>query len=138
MTLTADKKSTNLVKKYFKKNGLINIPCQFDGFGECVVRFVSVSESDKWNYKEQKYSRMINFEITMKKSGHRYSEDKIPTQYSWRDSRQRFYKNRKYMAQMHINQMLTKTKIPLFFDMATIPKQVHGEMVGNVTYKYID
>jgi len=74
----------------------------------------------------------------MKKSGHRYSEDKIPTQYSWRDSRQRFYKNRKYMAQMHINQMLTKTKIPLFFDMATIPRQIHGEMVGNVTYKYID
>jgi hypothetical protein len=138
MKLSADKKSTTLVKKYFKKNNLLSIPCQFQGFGECVVRFVSVSESDKWNYKEQKYARVINFEITMKKSGQRYSEDRIPAEYSWRESRQSFYKSRKWSAQNQLDRMLRNTKIPLFFEMATIPTQNHGEMVGNVTYKFID
>ena len=138
MKLSADKKTTTLVKKYFKKNNLMSIPCQFQGFGECTVRFVSVSESDKWNYKEQKYARVINFEITMKKSGQRYSEDRIPAEYSWRESRQSFYKSRKWHAHNQLDRMLRNTKIPLFFEMATIPTQVHGEMVGNVTYKYID
>jgi hypothetical protein len=138
MTLTADKKTTNLVKKYFKKNGLTTIPCELNGFGQCTVRFVSVSESDKWNYKEQKYARVINFEITLKKSGQRYSQDRIPAEYSWRESRQSFYKNRKWSAKNQLNKMLRTTKVPLFFDIATIPTQNHGELVGNVTYKYID
>lgn len=138
MTLTADKKTTNLVKKYFKKNGLTTIPCELNGFGECTVRFVSVSESDKWNYKEQKYARVINFEITLKKSGQRYSQDRIPSEYSWRETRQSFYKNRKWAAKHQLDRMLRDTKVPLFFDMATIPTQNHGELVGNVTYKYID
>jgi hypothetical protein len=138
MTLTADKKTTNLVKKYFKKNGLITIPCELMGFGECTVRFVSVSESDKWNYKEQKYARVINFEITLKKSGQRYSQDRIPAEHYWRESKQSFYKNRKWSAQNQLDKMLSNTKVPLFFQMATIPAQNHGELVGNVTYKYID
>ena len=138
MKTSADKKTTNLVKKFFKKNNLLTIPCDFIGFGECIVRFVSVSESDKWNYKEQKYARVINFEITLKKSGQRYSEDRIPSEYSWRESRQSFYKNRKWAAKHQLDKMLRDTKVPLFFDMATIPTQNHGELVGNVTYKYID
>ena len=138
MTLTADKKTTNLVKKYFKKNGLITIPCELNGFGQCTVRFVSVSESDKWSYKEQKYARVINFEITLKKSGQRYSQDRIPAEYSWRETRQSFYKNRKWAAKHQLDKMLRETKIPLFFQMATIPTHNHGELVGNVTYKYID
>jgi hypothetical protein len=138
MKLTADKKTTNLVKKYFKKNNLLSIPCQFDAFGECTVRFVSVSESDKWNYKEQKYARVINFEITLKKSGYRYSEDRIPSEYSWRETRQSFFKKRKWSAKNQLDKMLRTTKIPIFFEMATIPTQTHGELIGNVTYKYID
>ena len=138
MKLTADKKTTTLVKKFFKKNNLLTTPCEFNGFGECTVRFVSVSESDKWNYKEQKYARVINFEITLKKSGQRYSEDRIPVEYSWRETRQSFYKNRKWSAQNQLNKMLRNTKVPLFFEMATIPTQNHGELVGNITYKFID
>ena len=138
MKLTADKKTTTLVKKFFKKNNLLTTPCEFNGFGECTVRFVSVSESDKWNYKEQKYARVINFEITLKKSGQRYSEDRIPVEYSWRETRQSFYKNRKWSAQNQLNKMLRNTKVPQFFEMATIPTQNHGELVGNITYKYID
>jgi hypothetical protein len=139
MKLTADKKSTNLVKKFLKKKNLLSIPCNFHGFGDCVVRFVSVSESDKYNWKENQYARFINFEIIMKRSGEGYSEDRIPSKYSWRDSRQRFYKNRKYSAQIYINQMLKKTIIPMFMDMASIPMNpFNQEICGNVTYKYID
>lgn len=140
MKLTADKKTTNLVKKYLKKTNMLNIPCQFQGFGDCVVRFVSVSESDKWNYKEQMYARYINFEIIMKREGEGYSESRIPSPHSWGRSRQSFFKQRKYMAQMHINQMLFKTKIPMFMDMASITtySSCGRELCGNVTYKYID
>lgn len=139
MKFTADKKSTNLVKKFLKKKNLLTIPCNFQGFGDCVVRFVSVSESDKYNWRENQYARFINFEIIMKKSGEGYSEDRIPSPYSFRSSRQRFYKSRKYMAQIHINQMLKKTIIPMFMDMASIPMNpFNQDICGNVTYKYID
>lgn len=145
MKLTSDKKTTSIVKKFLKKKGLLTIPCQFQGFGDCVVRFVSVSESDKWNYKEQKYACYINFEIIMKREGEGYSESRIPSPHSWGKSRQSFFKNRKYMAQMHINQMLSKTKIPMFMEMASIPITTspiitsYGmDLCGNVTYKYID
>lgn len=141
MKLTADKKSTNLVKKFLKKKGLLTIPCQFQGFGDCVVRFVSVSESDKWNWKDNQYARYINFEIIMKKDGEAYSESRIPSANYWgRRSRQSFFKQRKYMAQMYINQMLSKTKIPMFMEMASITtyNACGREICGNVTYKYID
>ena len=138
MTLTSDKKTTNLVKKYFKMNSMLTIPCELTGFGVCTVRFVSVSESSKWDYREQKYARVINFEITLKKSGQRYSQDRIPSEHSWRESRQSFYKSRKWSAKNQLNRMLRDTKVPLFFNMATIPTLNHGELVGNVTYKYID
>jgi len=138
MKLTADKYTTNLVKKYLKKTNTLNIPCQFQGFGECTVRFVSVSESDKWNWREQKYSRYINFEIIMKKDGEAYSESRIPSANYWgRRSRQSFFKSRKYMAQMYINQMLNNTNIPLFMEMASITTYNGRELCGNVTYKYI-
>ena len=139
MKLTADKKSTNLVKKFLKKKNMLTIPCNFHGFGDCVVRFVSVSESDKYNWRENKYSRYINFEITMKRSGFGYSEDRIPSQYSWGKSRQSFFKSRKYMAQVSINQMLKNTEIPLFLRMATIACENNSlELCGTVTYKFID
>jgi len=139
MKLTADKKSTNLVKKFLKKKNLLTIPCNFHGFGDCVVRFVSVSESDKYNWREGQYARFINFEIIMKRKGEGYSEDRIPSPYSFYSSKQRFYKNRKNMAQMYINQMLSKTIIPTFMDMASITKHTYNtEFCGTVTYKYID
>jgi hypothetical protein len=140
MKLTADKQSTKIVKTYLKKMNMLAIPCQFNGFGDCLVRFVSVSETDKWNWGKNKYVRVVNFEIMMKKDGERFSESRIPSLNSWgRNSRQRFFKNRKYMAQMYINQMLTNTNIPLFLDMASITKNSNSrEICGNVTYKYID
>ena len=140
MKLTADKKSTNLVKKFLKQRGMLTIPCQFQGFGDCVVRFVSVSESDKYNWRDGKYARYINFEIIMKKDGETYSESRIPSKHSWYTSaRQRFFKARKYMSQMHINQMLKNTKIPMFLEMASITTNNYGaEICGNVTYKFID
>ena len=141
MKLTADKKTTTLVKKFLKKKGLLTIPCQFQGFGDCVVRFVSVSESDKYNWRDAQYARYINFEIIMKRSGEGYSESRIPSVNYWgRNSRQRFFKNRKYMAQMYINQMLKNTKIPMFMEMASITTYNNycTEICGTVTYKYID
>lgn len=141
MKLTSDKKSTSLVKKFLKKKGLLTIPCQFQGFGDCVVRFVSVSESDKYNWRDAQYARYINFEIIMKRSGEGYSESRIPSVNSWgQRSRQSFFKSRKYMAQIHINQMLSKTKIPMFMEMASITtyNACGREICGNVTYKYID
>ena len=141
MKLTADKKSTSLVKKFLKKKGLLTIPCQFQGFGDCVVRFVSVSESDKYNWRDAQYARYINFEIIMKREGEGYSESRIPSVNYWgRNSRQRFFKNRKYMAQMYINQMLKNTKIPMFMEMASITTYNNycTEICGTVTYKYID
>ena len=141
MKLTADKKTTTLVKKFLKKKGLLTIPCQFQGFGDCVVRFVSVSESDKYNWRDAQYARYINFEIIMKREGEGYSESRIPSVNYWgRNSRQRFFKSRKYMAQMHINQMLKNTKIPMFMEMASITTYNNycTEICGTVTYKYID
>ena len=139
MKLTADKKSTTIVKKFLQKKGLLTIPCQFYGFGDCVVRFVSVSESDKYNWRDGKYARYINFEIIMKRSGEGYSENRIPSPHSWGRSRQSFFKQRKYMAQFYINQMIAKTNIPMFMEMASITKSSYStEICGNVTYKYID
>ena len=139
MKLTSDKKSTSLVKKFLQKKGMLTIPCQFQGFGDCVVRFVSVSESDRYNWRDAQYSRYINFEIIMKKEGEAYSESRIPSANYWgRRSRQSFFKQRKYMAQMYINQMLSNTKIPMFMEMASITTYNGRELCGNVTYKYID
>ena len=140
MRLTSDKKSTFLVKKFLQKRGMLTIPCQFYGFGDCIVRFVSVSESDKYNWRDAQYARYINFEIIMKREGEGYSENRIPSKYSWGSSRQRFFKNRKYSAQVQINQMLKNTKIPMFMEMASITTNCHNsvEICGNVTYKYID
>ena len=140
MKLSADKQSTKIVKRILKKTGMLTIPCQFQGFGDCVVRFVSVSESDKYNWRENKYARYINFEITLKKSGSRYSEDKIPVKRTWNTStRLHFFKNRKYSAQLQINQMLAKTNIPLFISLSSIPtNEYRTEICGNITYKYID
>jgi hypothetical protein len=118
----------------------LTIPCQFDGLGDCSVRFVSVSETDKWNYKTQSYARVINFEVTAKKEGGRYSENRIPTK-NWFNNagRLRFFKNRKYITTMELNRMISKTNIPLFFKMAQIPCQAfNDELVGKVTFKYID
>ena len=140
MKLSADKQSTNLVKKFLKKTNMLTIPCLFDGLGDCSVRFVSVSGTDKWNYKTQSYARVINFEVTAKKVGGRYSENRIPMKNWWNNSdRLRFFKNRKQVTTMELERMISKTNIPLFFKMAQIPGQAfNNELVGKITFKYID
>lgn len=140
MKLSADRQSTKIVKRFLEKTNMITIPCQFEGFGDCMVRFVSVSDTDKWNYKTSSYARLINFEVIVKKSGFRYSEDRIPTKRTWNhDQRLQFFKSRMYMAKMHLNRMIEKSNIPLFFRMAQIPGQPFtNELVGKVTFKYID
>lgn len=139
MKTTADSKTTKLVKKYLKKCDLITIPCQFQYFGDITVRFVSVGETEKWNHEYNKYGRVLNFEITMKKSsGVKFCQDNIPS--GWRtEFRNRFFRNRKYFAQQEINQMLKKTNIPLFLKLACVPIEKWGnDFCGNITYKYID
>ena len=140
MKLSADKQSTNLVKKFLKKTNMLTIPCLFEGLGDCSVRFVSVSETDLWNYKTQSYAHVINFEVTAKKVGGRYSENRIPVKNWWNNSdRLRFFKRRKMVTTMELERMLSKTNIPLFFKMAQIPGQAfNNELVGKITFKYID
>jgi hypothetical protein len=96
--------------------------------------------TDKWNYHTQSYARVINFEVTAKKVGGRYSENRIPMKNWWNNSdRLRFFKARKYMTTMDLNRMISKTNIPLFFKMASITGQAFSdELVGKVTFKYID
>lgn len=140
MRQSADKQSTNLVKKFLKKTNMLTIPCLFDGLGHCSVRIVSVSETDKWNYKTQSYARVINFEVTAKKTGGRYCEHNIPAKNWWNNAeRLRFFKRRKNVTTMELERMLSKTNIPLFFKMAQIPGQAfNNELVGKITFKYID
>ena len=140
MRTTQNKSATKLLKTFLKRKGLTSIKSTFNSFGEVSVRIVSVSESDKYNYHDQKYGNVINIEITAKKTGFRYSEDRIPSKYSWgSNTRQSFFKTRKYFATNELNNLLRTTELPTFLKLASIttPNR-YDELVGNITYKFID
>jgi hypothetical protein len=140
MKITQDKLSTNLVKKFLKKQNLVVMKDTWNHFGEVSVRIVSVGQTDKWNWNCNEYGRVINIEVTLKKEGHRYAEGSIPSKYSWRSSnRACYFKSRKWSASNGAQRLINNTIIPLFFQMASIPLPRHSdEIIGNVTYKFID
>ncbi len=140
MKITADKKTTNLVKKFLKRTNSLIIKDTWHGFGDVSVRIVSVGETDQYNWKEQQYGRVLNIEVTAKKTGYHFSEDKIPAKYSWGyNTQMSFYKKRKSHVEFYFGKMLQKTKIPLFFEMASIPNPRYSDnYLGNVSFKYID
>jgi hypothetical protein len=139
MKITQDKKSTKLVKKYLQKTNSLTFQDTWNGFGEVSVRIVSVGETDKWNYKEQQWCRVLNIEVTSKKTGHHFSENRIPSEYAWSQTRMSFFKKRKAHAEWNFNKLIANTKIPMFFQMASIVGSIHNDnLMGNVTFKYID
>jgi len=140
MKITSDKESTKILKKFLTKIGPLTFQDNWMGFGEVSIRIVSVGETDKYNWNESKYSRVLNIEVTMKKKGERYSKDRIPAEYSWRETRISFYKKRKSSASLYFDRLICQTQIPLFFKMASIPGPRHSgsDFMGNITFKYID
>ena len=139
MKITADKKTTNLVKKFLKRTNSLIIKDTWHGFGEVSVRIVSVGESNKYNWKDQQYGRVLNIEVTAKKTGYHFSENRIPSKYAWGQTQISFYKKRKSHVEFYFGKMIQKTKIPLFFEMAGIPTPIYVDnFMGNVTFKYID
>ena len=137
-TMTNDKFATKIVKRFCKDNGILITNHTWNGLGDVTVRIISVAESDSWNYRIQSNYRVINFEITMKKTGFRFSEDRIPAKNWWSSSsRMRFFKNRKWQVGVYLDEMISKTRIMTLLDMATIPYE-KGQLVGNITYKFID
>ena len=142
MKITADKRSTKLVKKFLQKTNSLTFQDTWYGFGEVSIRIVSVGETDKWNHREQAWSRVLNIEVTAKKTGSHFSEDRIPAKYSWGyNTQMSFYKKRKQHVEYYFNKLIVNTKIPLFLEMASITGPRHigsNEFMGNVTFKYID
>jgi hypothetical protein len=140
MKITSDKESTKILKKFLTKIGSLTFKDNWNGFGDVTIRIVSVGETDKYNWNESKYSRVLNIEVTSKKKGNRYSEDRIPSKHYWSNTQMSFYKSRKSHAEFCFNKMINQTKIPLFFKMASIPgpRYNDNEYMGNVTFKYID
>ena len=140
MKIAADKLSTKLVKKYLQKTNSLTFQDNWNGFGDVTIRFVSVGETDKWNYIDQQWSRVLNIEVTAKKKGYHFSEERIPSEYSWSQSRMSFFKKRKSHAEWNFNKMIVNTIIPTFFKAACItgPRYNNNEYMGNVTFKYID
>lgn len=140
MKITQDKLSTKLLMRFIKKQNLVVMTDTWNHFGEVSVRIVSVGETDKWNFNFNAYARVINIEVTMKKEGHRYTEASIPTKNSWRSSnRASYFKSRKWGASNGAQRLINNTIIPTFFKAACIPLPRHGdEIIGNITYKFID
>ena len=140
MKITQDKLSTKLVKKYLQKTNSLTFQDNWNGFGDVTIRIVSVGESDRWNWVDQKYSRVLNIEVTAKKKGFSFSEDRIPSEYSWSQTRMSFFKRRKSHADWCFNKLIKNTIIPTFFKAACIsgPRYNNNEYMGNVTFKYID
>jgi hypothetical protein len=140
MKITQDKLSTKLVKKYLQKTNSLTFQDNWNGFGDVTIRIVSVGETDKWNYIDQQWSRVLNIEVTSKKKGYHFSEERIPSEYSWSQSRMSFFKKRKSHAEWNFNKMIVNTIIPTFFKAACItgPRYNNNEYMGNVTFKYID
>jgi len=140
MKITADKPSTNLVKKYLSRKGIVEIKDTWHGFGEVSVRIVSVGETDKYDWSSSKYERVLNIEVTAKKTGYHFSEDKIPSKYAWGyNTQMSFYKKRKSRVEFNFNRLILNTDIPTFLTFAGIPKVRYGnQFLGNVKFKYID
>jgi hypothetical protein len=140
MRITSDKESTKIVKKFLTKIGSLTFHDNWNGFGDVTIRIVSVGETDKYNWNESRYSRVLNIEVTARKEGFTFSENKIPHVYSWGSTRMAFFKRRKSHTEYNFNKMISQTNIPLFFKMASIPgpRYNDNEYMGNVTFKYID
>ena len=140
MTIIQDKQSTKILKKFLKKTGSLTFQDKWNGFGEVSVRIVSVGETGKWNWNENQYCRVLNIEVTAKKTGFHFSESRIPSPYSWGQTQMSFFKKRKSHAEWCFNKMIAKTNIPLFFKLASIPgpRYNDNEFMGKVTFKYID
>jgi hypothetical protein len=139
MKITADKYSTKLVKKFLQKTNSLTFQDTWNGFGDVKVRIVSVGETDKYNWSTKEYSRVLNIEVTTKKTGFHFSENKIPSKYAWGETQISFFKKRKSHAEFCFNKMIQKTKIPMFFEMACISGPRYREnFMGNITFKYID
>ena len=140
MTITQDKLSTKLLMRFIKKQNLVVMKDTWNHFGEVSVRIVSVGQTDKWNWNTNEYGRVINIEVTLKREGHRYSEGSVPTKYSWRSSnRTSYFKSRKWGASRGAQNLINNTIIPTFFKAASIPLPRHSdEIIGNITYKFID
>jgi len=139
MKITQDKKSTNLVKKFLKRTNSLIIKDTWNGFGEVSIRIVSVGETDQYNWTTKEYCRVLNIEVTAKRTGYHFSEDKIPSKYSWGETQLSFYKKRKSHTEFCFNKMIQKTKIPMFFEMASITgPRYRDNFMGNVSFKYID
>lgn len=142
MKITQDKLSTKLLMRFIKKQNLVVMTDTWNHFGEVSVRIVSVGETDKWILNTNSYGRVINIEVTMKKEGHRYSESSIPkpSQYSCRStSRASYFKSRKWSANNGAQKLINNTIIPTFFKATCISLPRHSdEIIGNITYKFID
>lgn len=140
MTITQDKLSTKLLMRFLKKQNLVVMKDTWNHFGEVSVRIVSVGQTDKWNWNTNEYGRVINIEVTLKKEGHLYAEGSIPSKYSWRSSnRASYFKSRKWGASRGAQNLINNTIIPTFFKAASIPLPRHSdEIIGNITYKFID
>ena len=140
MTITQDKLSTKLLMRFLKKQNLVVMKDTWNHFGEVSVRIVSVGQTDKWNWNTNEYGRVINIEVTLKKEGHRYTEGSIPSKYSWRSSnRASYFKSRKWGASRGAQNLINNTIIPTFFKAASIPLPRHSdEIIGNITYKFVD
>jgi len=139
MKITQDKKSTKLVKKFLQRTNSLILKDTWNGFGDVSIRIVSVGETDQYNWRDQQYGRVLNIEITMKKTGYHFSENRIPSKYAWGQTQIAFYKKRKNHAEWCFNKMIVNTKIPMFFQMASIVSPIHSDnLMGNVTFKYID
>ncbi len=140
MKITADKLSTKLVKKFLQKTNSLILKDTWHGFGEVSVRIVSVGETDQYNWSSQKNGRVVNIEVTAKKTGYHFSEDKIPAKYSWGyNTQMSFFKKRKSRVEFNFNRLILNTDIPTFLTFAGIPKVRYGnQFLGNVKFKYID
>ena len=140
MKITQDKLSTKLLMRFLKKQNLVVMKDTWNHFGEVSVRIVSVGQTDKWNWNTNEYGRVINIEVTLKKEGHRYTEGSIPSKYSWRSSnRASYFKSRKWGASRGAQNLINNTIIPTFFKAASIPLPRHSdEIIGNITYKFVD
>ena len=140
MKITQDKLSTKLLMRFLKKQNLVVMNDTWNHFGEVSVRIVSVGQTDKWNWNTNEYGRVINIEVTLKKEGHRYTEGSIPSKYSWRSSnRASYFKSRKWGASRGAQKLINNTIIPTFFKAASIPLPRHSdEIIGNITYKFVD
>ena len=139
MKITQDKKSTKLVKKFLQRTNSLIIKDTWNGFGEVSIRIVSVGETDQYNWTTKEYCRVLNIEVTAKKTGYHFSENKIPSKYSWGETQLSFYKKRKSHTEFCFNKMIQKTKIPMFFEMASITgPRYRDNFMGNVSFKYID